>query len=130
MNDDITDAPSRQHEGIHRLGQVAALLYQAQHEVMADPDKDPFYGLSLGAVMDVVEDVLEILPPDLEIEHRRACGDDPLLLLRQGEIVLTGASIAAYPPGTSPLVSQLIDTAREMAVGRGLPYPPPGGDDE
>ena len=131
MNDvDVTHASGRQHEGIHRLSQVAALLYQAQHELLANPDRDPFYGLSLGAVMDVVDDVLEILPPGVEVEHRRARGDDPLLLLRQGEIVLTGLSIAAYPPGTSPLVSQLIDTAREMATRRGLPYPPPGGGDD
>lgn len=128
MNDTST-APPLQREGTHRLAQVAAVLYQAQHELLSDPDTDVF-GLTLGAVHGLVEDALQLLPPGLPVRHQVACGEDPLRLMREAEVLLTGLSIKAYPPGTSKVVIGLIDAARGLATRRGLPYPPPEVGDE
>lgn len=128
MNYTATARPL-QREGMQRLAQVAAVLYQAQHELLANPDTD-VYGLTLGDVVELVQDVLDLLPPGVPVRHQLACGEDPLRLLREAEVLLTGLTIAAYPPGTSPVVSQLIDAARNLATARGMPYPPPELSDE
>lgn len=128
MNTTSTATPP-QREGIQRLAQVAAVLYQAQHELLRDPDRDVF-GLTLGDVVELVDDVLGLVPAGVPVRHQPACGEDPLQLLREAEVLLTGLSIKAYPPGTSDVLIGLIDAARGLATRRGLPYPPPEVDDE
>ena len=127
MNDSM-GRPGRR-EGVQRLAQVAAVLYQAQHELTADPKTD-VYGLTLGAVHGLVEDVLDLLPPGVTVRHQVASGEDPVRLLYEAEVMLTRLSITAYPPGTSAVITRLIDAGRGLATRRGLPYPPPDLTDE
>lgn len=118
-----------QRDGVQRLAQAAAVLYQAQHELTARPQTD-VHGLTLGAVHGLVEDVLDLLPPGVAVRHQVACGEDPVRLLYEAEVLLTRRSITGYPPGTSTVITTLIDTSRGLATRRGLPYPPPELTDE